>query len=72
MKPGTLVAVWRDNGDVLITKTRSEVSIMGGRKVVWVEGISGAYALDAVRPILRRNINPFCLIAFEEAMAEAL
>lgn len=72
MKVGTLVAIWRDNGDVFITTTRSEVQSLHGQKVIWVDGISGAYSLDAVRPILRRNINPFALQAFEDAVFGAL
>jgi hypothetical protein len=69
MKIGTLVTVWRNN-EVFVTTTRTEVQKMCGRQVVWVNGISGSYSLDAVRPILRRNINPFALSAFENAMLE--
>lgn len=49
---GTLVVVWRDNGEALLTTTRTEVdqSIAGG--VVWVNGISGFYAVEHVRPVV--------------------
>ena len=51
MKPGTLVVVWRDNGEALLTRTRSEVERKQGRATVFIEGIASCYALDAVREV---------------------
>jgi hypothetical protein len=48
---GTLVVVWRDNGQAFLTRTRSDPFNTGGGWVVKVEGISGYYALERVRPV---------------------
>lgn len=46
---GTLVNVHKDNGDTLVTRTRSLPWQLGhGDWVVSVEGISGGYALERV------------------------
>ena len=52
MKVGTLVAVWRDNGQVLITTTRSEAQELGKNQVIHLHGVSGCYALSHVRPVI--------------------
>jgi hypothetical protein len=44
-KRGDLVVVWRDNGEALVTRVHE-----AGPGVVWVNGISGFYALSHVRP----------------------
>lgn len=47
---GTPVIVDRGNED-FHTRTRSGADILSGHTVViWLEGISGCYALDRVRP----------------------
>lgn len=49
---GTPVEVTRDNGSILTTKTRSEAWVMGEHScVVMVDGISGGYLLERVRPV---------------------
>lgn len=47
---GTEVIVTRDNGDRVQTRTRSTAWMLGCEPVVKVEGISGGYALERVRP----------------------
>lgn len=48
---GTEVIVTRDNGEELRTKTRSEAWLLSGHSaVIQLEGVSGCYALDRVRP----------------------
>ncbi len=52
MKKGTVVVVWRDNGDALLTRTRSAVKTFPDKStVVFVEGISGCYSTKHVRPV---------------------
>jgi hypothetical protein len=46
---GTEVIVRRDNGEETRTRTRSGVDLVGGEKVIWLEGIAGCYSLDRVR-----------------------
>jgi len=49
---GTPVIVQRDNGDLYTTRTRSEASLLpSGTAVIWVDGISGCYSLDRVKPV---------------------
>jgi hypothetical protein len=49
---GTDVVVRKDNGEELRTKTRSSAQMLGGHTpVIWVEGITGCYALDRVRKL---------------------
>lgn len=49
--PGTPVEVTRDMGEIEKTKTRSIAWVMGGHTcVVMVDGISGGYLLERVRP----------------------
>jgi len=51
---GTEVVVWRDNGDALLTTTRSVAEVAAsGYAWIWVNGIAGAYALMHVRPVKR-------------------
>lgn len=46
---GTPVVVKRDGGQTISTRTRSAAQVLGGHTaVIWVEGISGCYALDRV------------------------
>ena len=48
---GTPVNLTRDSGAVQETKTRSEAQILSGHSaVIWLEGVSGCYSLDNVRP----------------------
>ena len=42
---GAPVCAHRDNGEILLTKTRSAAQVLVDTAVVWVDGISGAYAL---------------------------
>lgn len=72
MKNGTLVTVWRDNGEVLITTTRSEVKNLHGQSVVWLNGISGCYAADRVRPVTGKNIHPTAIMPLGGAVAGEL
>lgn len=51
MKIGTLVCVWRDNGQALLTRTRSDVQETGNGPAVWVNGIAGYYLLSHVRSV---------------------
>lgn len=67
MKEGTLVAVWRDNGEVLITMTSSDSYALDNpigapknyrpTEVVHLRGVSGYYAVSHVRPITINNIH---------------
>jgi hypothetical protein len=50
---GTKVRVKRDNGDVVETTTRSAAHVLGGHTaVVFVDGISGCYALERVEIVV--------------------
>lgn len=55
---GTTVTVELDSGEIRTTTTRSQAEMLGGERsknhpghmaVIWVEGISGCYALSRVR-----------------------
>lgn len=46
---GTPVELTRDNGETFFTFTRASAAILCGQPVVWLEGISGCYALGRVR-----------------------
>ncbi len=49
---GTLVFVLRDSGATETTRTRSKAEVLSGHTaVIWLEGISGCYLLDRVRPV---------------------
>ena len=49
---GTEVQVMLDDDTIRTTKTRSEAWVMGGHSaVILLEGISGAYSLDRVKPL---------------------
>jgi hypothetical protein len=51
-KIGSPVPVALDLGRTLDTATRSEAVLLGGHTaVVWLEDVSGAYALDKVRAL---------------------
>lgn len=45
---GTVVDVRLDSGKVLRTRTRSEATVVCDTAVIWVDGISGCYALERV------------------------
>jgi len=50
-RPGDAVIVLKDTGLTVRSTTRSEASVFGGHSaVIWVNGISGCYALDRVWP----------------------
>lgn len=50
--PGAAVEVRLDSGEVRRTVTESEAQMLSGHTaVIWLEGISGAYALDRVTAI---------------------
>lgn len=54
---GQPVEVKRDNGDILVTKTRSNASMLGGHSpVIWVEGISACYSLNRVTPLKEEKL----------------
>ena len=55
---GTDVTVLKDSGEIVTTKTRSKAYMLGASSshpghtpVILVNGISGCYALDRIRPI---------------------
>lgn len=49
---GTEVIVTKDDGQEIRTRTRSGPELLGGHSaVIWLEGISGCYALYRVRKI---------------------
>lgn len=46
---GTPVKVRKDDGQIVATRTRSHAEVLSGHTaVIWLEGISGCYALDRV------------------------
>lgn len=46
---GTAVTLHTDTKGDIATKTRSEAQVLSGHSaVVWLEGVSGCYALDRV------------------------
>ena len=48
---GTSVVVTKDLGEKTNTKTRSDAQYLpNGTAVIWLEGISGCYLLERVRP----------------------
>jgi hypothetical protein len=50
----TPVRVHLDDGRTVDTKLRAPAQLLGGHTaVVWLEGISGCYALNRVQPIPR-------------------
>lgn len=49
---GQVVAMRKDSGDAIITKTRSEAQVLSGHSaVIWLDGVTGCYLLDRVTPI---------------------
>lgn len=49
---GQSVSVKLDNGERRVTTTRSQASVLSGHTaVIWLDGISGCYALDRVTPL---------------------
>jgi hypothetical protein len=54
MKEGELVICWKDGGDALLTKTRSDefdVPHQPGKRAIFLEGVSGWYLMSHVRPV---------------------
>ncbi|KIX14989.1 hypothetical protein [Dethiosulfatarculus sandiegensis] len=46
------VEVTLDDGQKIETRTRKKAHLLGGHTpVIWLDGISGCYRLDRVRPI---------------------
>lgn len=49
---GQWVTVRKDNGEGLITRTRSRAEVLSGHSaVIWVEALSGCYLLDRIIPM---------------------
>jgi hypothetical protein len=48
---GEPVRLIRDNGEVLITRTRSSAQVLSGSAVIWLEGVAGCYHLNHVTPL---------------------
>ncbi|WP_324694567.1 hypothetical protein [Novosphingobium sp. RL4] len=49
---GQKVTVRRDDGEGVITNTRSRAEVLSGHSaVIWLDGISGCYLLDRVTPL---------------------
>ena len=49
---GTEVIRTDDAGKELLTRTRSEAQVLGGHSaVIWIDGVSGCYALDRVKAV---------------------
>lgn len=49
---GQRVTVRNDDGGHVTSSTRSEAQVLSGHSaVIWLEGITGCYLLDRVRPI---------------------
>jgi hypothetical protein len=56
---GTPVRVRKDDGSFVETRTRSMAEMLGGHSaVIWLEGISGCYLLDRVKPIEEEQSEP--------------
>jgi len=73
MKEGTLVAVWKDGGEVFITTTCTEVyEVPAGEgiatKVVHLNGVRGYYALSHIRPITINNIHSSAIEPLDAAI----
>jgi len=48
---GTEVIVTKDLGEKIRTKTRSKAEVLSGHTpVIWLNGISGCYILERVKP----------------------
>ena len=59
--PGTEVQLTNDLGEVEKTKTRSEAWLLGsGHPVVSVEGRTGGYLLDRIRPVRAFSPEDIC------------
>lgn len=49
---GSPVSVRKDNGEAIVTVTRSRAEVLSGHSaVIWLDGISGCYLLDRVTPL---------------------
>lgn len=59
--PGTSVELTNDEGQIEETKTRSEAWLLGsGTPVVMVEGRTGGYLLDRIKPVQRCRLG-YCV-----------
>lgn len=55
---GTAVVLTKDGGEVVNTKTRSEAYICdAGYAVLFLEGVTGYYLLDRVRPAVSETTH---------------
>jgi len=49
---GQKVTVRKDNGEGVVTTTRSRAEVLSGHSaVIWLDGISGSYLLNRVTPL---------------------
>jgi hypothetical protein len=49
---GTAVTLTKDSGQLVYTRTRSAAEVAAsGHAVIWLEGVSGYYLLDRVKPV---------------------
>lgn len=49
---GCKVQLTKDSGEVVVTNTRSQAQVLSGHSaVIWLDGVSGCYALDRVKPV---------------------
>jgi len=52
MKEGDLIVVWRDNGEALLTKARSDQFLdVNKNDVIFAIGVRGCYHCTHVRPV---------------------
>lgn len=50
---GQRVTVLKDSGERVLTNTRSIAQVLSGHSaVIWLEGITGCYLLDRVKPLV--------------------
>ena len=55
---GCDVVLTRDSGEAFPTKTRSVAQILSGHSaVIWVDGVSGCYLLDRVKPTVNGAVT---------------
>ena len=55
---GARVSVRKDDGEAVITTTRSKASVLSGHSaVIWLDGIAGCYLLDRVSPVVSEEAH---------------